>query len=131
GTSEEKHFIQFINGIIEKLEKYSEIYLVRNAKLFKIYRFSDGKPIEPDFVLFLKEKGMETFIQYQLFIEPKGKQLLQIDKWKEDFLREIENKHTLQILSENENYKIIGMPFYNEDTKGNFINLFNEKLGLN
>ena len=39
--------------------KYSEIYLVRNARLFKLYRFSDGNPMEPDFVLFLKENRNE------------------------------------------------------------------------
>lgn len=131
GTSEEKYFIQFINGVMEKLEKYSEIYLLRNANLFKIYRFSDGKPIEPDFVLFLKEKGMKTFMQYQLFIESKGPQLIKLDQWKQDFLMEIEDNYKLQIFAENENYKIIGMPFYNEDTKIKFIDIFNEKLDLN
>lgn len=131
GTSEEKHFIQFINGVMEKLkEKYSEIYLVRNANLFKIYRFSDGKAIEPDFVLFLKENGNKKWIQYQLFIESKGTYLLKTDQWKEDFLKEIESNHQLQIIAENGSYKLIGMPFYNENTKTNFIKLFNEKLEL-
>jgi type III restriction enzyme len=131
GTSEEKHFVQFINGVMEKLEeKYAEIYLLRNANLFKIYRFSDGKPTEPDFVLFLKETGKKKIIQYQLFVEPKGNQLLKTDEWKEDFLKEIENKHSLEILAENEDFKLIGMPFYNEDSKAKFINVFNEKLSL-
>lgn len=129
GTSEEKHFIQFINGVMEKLEeKYAEIYLVRNARPFKIYRFFDGKPTEPDFVLFLKEKGKEKLIQYQLFIEPKGGPFLKTDQWKEDFLKEIENKYQLQTLAENESYNLIGMPFYNKDTEVNFVNVFNEKL---
>ncbi|MCX8158671.1 MAG: type III deoxyribonuclease, partial [Candidatus Pacearchaeota archaeon] len=132
GTSEEKHFIQFLHGVMDKLgQKYSEIYLVRNANLFKLYRFSDGKPIEPDFVLFLKEKGKQKLIQYQLFIEPKGTHLLKTDQWKEEFLKEIESNHQLQILAENESYKLIGMPFFNEETKSNFIKVFNEKLGLN
>jgi len=131
GTSEEKHFIQFINGVMEKLkEKYSKIYLVRNANLFKIYRFSDGSPMEPDFVLFLKENGDKKWIQYQLFIEPKGTHLLKTDQWKEDFLKEIEDNYQLQIIAENESYKLIGMPFYNENTKTIFINAFNEKLKL-
>lgn len=132
GTSEEKHFIQFINGVMDKLEeRYSEIYLVRNATLFKIYRFSDGRPTEPDFVLFLKERGKQKIIQYQLFIEPKGTHLLKTDQWKEEFLKEIESNCQIQILAENESYKLIGMPFYNDNTKFNFINLFNEKLNLN
>jgi len=141
GTSEEKHFIQFINGVMEKLEeKYSEIYLVRNAKPFKIYRFSDGKAIEPDFVLFLKEKGKRELIQYQLFIEPKGTGWIDKDQWKEDFLQEIEDNYKLEtkdnrqleiLIEEDKNYKLIGMPFYNENNKVNFISLFKKKLDLN
>ena len=141
GTSEEKHFIQFINGVMEKLEeKYSEIYLVRNAKPFKIYRFSDGKATEPDFVLFLKEEGKKKLIQYQLFIEPKGAGWIDKDQWKEDFLKEIEDNykletkdnHQLKILKEEDvNYKLIGMPFYNEDNKRIFIDTFEAKLDLN
>jgi type III restriction enzyme len=132
GTSEEKYFIQFINGVMDKLKnRYSDIYLVSNAILFKIYKFSDGRATEPDFVLFLKEKDKQKIIQYQLFIEPKGTHLLNTDQWKEGFLKEIESNYQLQILAENENYRLIGMPFYNEDTKSNFINIFNEKLNLN
>ena len=131
GTSEEKYFIQFIHRIMEKLEKYSEIYLVRNANLFKIYRFSDGKAIEPDFVLFLKEKDVDRFIQYQLFIEPKGRPWALLEPWKEKFLTEIENQYKIQILVENENYKIMGMPFYTENKKDKFEKVFNEKLDLN
>lgn len=131
GTSEEKHFIQFLHGVMDKLiKKYSEIYLVRNSNLFKLYRFSDGKPIEPDFVLFLKEKDNQELIQFQLFIESKGTHLLETDGWKEDFLKNIEGKYQMQILAENENYRIIGMPFYNENIKSEFINAFNEKLSL-
>lgn len=132
GTSEEKHFIQFLHGIMDKLgQKYSEIYLVRNANLFKLYRFSDGKPTEPDFVLFLKEKDKQKLIQYQLFVEPKGTHLLKTDQWKEEFLKEIEANHQLQILAENESYKLMGMPFFNEGTKANFISVFNDELSLN
>jgi len=141
GTSEEKHFIQFINGVMEKLEeKYSEIYLIRNAKPFKIYRFSDGKTTEPDFVLFLKEEGKKKLVQYQLFIEPKGTGWIDKDQWKEDFLKEIEDNYKLEtkdnrqliiLIEEDKNYKLIGMPFYNENTKTNFINTFKVKLDLN
>ena len=130
GTAEEKYFIQFINGIMEKLEKqYSEIYLIRNANLFKIYRFSDGKPIEPDFVLFLKKHGNNKWIQYQLFIESKGTHLIKTDQWKEEILKEIEDNYEIQILAEDKKFKLIGMPFYNEDNKLKFINVFNEKIG--
>ena len=45
-------------------------------------------------------------------------------------IKEIENNYQLQILVENENYKLIGMPFYNKSNKANFIRVFNEKLKL-
>ena len=131
GTSEEKHFIQFINGIMEDLEaKYSEIYLIRNSSLFQIYRFSDGRPIEPDFVLFLKESDKKKFVSYELFIESKGTHLLRTDQWKEDFLKEIESHFEIVDLFETDKFKLVGLPFYNENLKANFIDVFTEKLDL-
>lgn len=98
GTYEEKSFVKFIDGVIEDLKKeYSEVYLLRNASLFKIYRFSDGKAMEPDFLLFLKKENSDEIEQYQLFIEPKGEHLIKTDQWKEDFLKEIEKKYQIKI----------------------------------
>ena len=135
GTSEEKSFIKFIDGVIEDLKKeYSEVYLLRNASLFKIYRFSDGKAMEPDFVLFLKKEDLDEIEEYQLFIEPKGKYLIKTDQWKEDFLKEIEKKCRIKIeprlFGENKKYKLIGFPFYNKGRKSQFIKVFKENLGL-
>jgi len=127
GTSEEKYFIRFIHGIINKLKKrYIDVFLIRNANLFKIYNFSDGHAIEPDFVLFLKESGNDKWIQYQVFVEAKGTHLLETDRWKEDFLKEIEGSY--EIIAEDKNYKLIGMPFYNEAKKNDFIKVFKEKF---
>lgn len=135
GTCEEKSFIKFIDGIIKQLRKeYSEVYLLRNANLFKIYNFSDGRAMEPDFVLFLKKENSNKIEQYQLFIEPKGEHLIKTDQWKEDFLKEIEKKYQIKIepklFGENKKYKLIGFPFYNEGRKSQFIEVFKEKLGL-
>ncbi|HIH70194.1 DEAD/DEAH box helicase family protein [Methermicoccus shengliensis] len=135
GTYEEKSFVKFIDGVIEDLKKeYSEVYLLRNASLFKIYRFSDGKAMEPDFLLFLKKENSDEIEQYQLFIEPKGEHLIKTDQWKEDFLKEIEKKYQIKIeprlFGENKKYKLIGFPFYNEGRKSQFIEIFKEKLGL-
>ncbi len=130
GTSEEKHFVRFIHSAIPKLkEKYAEIYLLRNAKLFQIYRFSDGAALEPDFVLFAIENQTRKAIIYQLFIEAKGSQLLEKDKWKEEFLQEIEREAKVQVLFQNKEYSLIGMPFYNETVKKTgFEKKFNEVL---
>ena len=132
GTSEEKHFIHFIKHSIDNLKrKYRDIYLLRNESLFKIYRFSDGRAIEPDFVLFLREKDSQKALSYQIFIEPKGGHLLKGDQWKEDFLKEIEAEFNIDTLYETGRYKLIGLPFYNETmTKREFREVFEEKLKL-
>lgn len=113
GTSEEKKLVIFIKAAITKLKKkYEEVYLLRNEGAFQIFRFSDGRPFEPDFVLFLKEKKSGERIIYQLFIEPKGEVYADNDQWKEDFLLEIEEKH---VIHQNKNFKLIGLPFYNSN----------------
>lgn len=131
GTDQEKYFVRFLNNMISRLrEKYDDVYLVRNEKLFQLYDFDDGRPLEPDFVLFLKEES-EKPIHYQLFVEPKGEHLIPKDKWKEDFLKKIKNEHKVQVLAENEDYKIIGLPFYNEKVgKEDFKREFERELNL-
>jgi len=90
GTSEEKYFVQFVRHAMDELKKkYSDIYLLRNERIFKIYRFSDGRAFEPDFVLFLTEKGTKKAMSLQLFIEPKGQHLLKTDEWKKNFSRRL------------------------------------------
>jgi type III restriction enzyme len=132
GTSEEKHLVQFIRQAMDELQKtYKDIYLLRNEKLFKIYRFSDGQAIEPDFVLFLKNKKTQKAISYQLFIEAKGNRGLIEDKWKEDFLREIETTFKLETLFEKQEYRLIGLPFFNaQQTRQQFDEAFRQKLNL-
>ena len=93
-------------------QKYSDIYLLRNERFFKLYRFSDGKAIEPDFILFMTEKNSGEEVIYQLFIEPKGNLLLSTDVWKEEFLESIEKEAIV-----DQGYKLIGMPFYNQENK--------------
>jgi len=46
------------------------VYVVRNEKHFQLYNFDDGKPMEPDFVLFLRKKEPDVSLHYQVFIEP-------------------------------------------------------------
>lgn len=126
GTDQEKYFIQFIRNAINDLRKrYTDIYLLRNESIFKIFRFSDGRALEPDFVLFLTEKKSKKSLSYQLFIEPKGQHLIKQDQWKQDFLQDIGKQYSIGTLFESNKYKIIGMPFYNEDLqKEEFKNAF-------
>ena len=85
--------------------------------------------LEPDFVLFAVEKKTQKAIIYQLFIEPKGSHLLQTDKWKEDFLQKIEKEAKIQVLFQNKDFRLVGMPFYNETMmKTEFETQFNRVL---
>ena len=133
GTSEEQRLIEFIKNTIGNLEeKYEEIYLLRNEEVYKIYDFEKGRGFQPDFILFLKTKDkyqypvksveLNTQLYYQIFIEPKGNNLLEYEKWKEDFLEQITEKYGLDkvIKAENHNYRLIGLPFSNKKNNANF-----------
>lgn len=118
GTSEEKLLIKFIDKAYEKLKpKFEEIYLVRNERHFRIYNFDDGRPTEPDFVLFMVNHHSKESMHYQIFIEPKGEHLLKKDEWKEKFLMQLREEHYLEQLWKGKNYMIWGMPFFNEVVK--------------
>lgn len=119
GTSEEKLFIKFFKTDIEpKLKaKGLEYYVVRNERIpeLAIYSFEHGERFEPDYLLFVAKKNSDNFTNYQTYIEPKGNHLLKEEKWKEEFLNEIGEKHYISktLISGNE-YKVLGLPFYNE-----------------
>jgi type III restriction enzyme len=118
GTAEEKYFVQFIKYTINELiKKYTDVYLLPNEKPFKIYRFSDGKAMEPDFVLFLTEKKSKRPFSFQLFVEAKGQHLVRTDQWKEEFLNKIEDKFEIVDMFDGDKYKVVGLPFFNESLK--------------
>ena len=129
GTSEEKALVQMLDRWVQESEKtYEDIYLLRNEGHFSIYNFSDGAPFQPDFVLFLREKNGES-LSYQLFIEPKGEHLVEMDRWKEKFLQEIHAEFHSKILTENRTYRVIGVPsFYHERYENQFKNDLNAVL---
>ncbi len=145
GTSEEKSFLRFIDEAITKLKKkYQDIALLRNEQFFKIYGYENGEPFYPDFVLFLTEKATNEETVFQVFVEPKGDQFLDAQNtflgskegWKERFLAEIETKQTLNLNFENKNFRLLGLPFFNEGTtnielRNKFEKVFEEKLCTN
>ena len=136
GTSEEQEFINFIDGFIEKLRrKYSDIALLRNEKFFQVFDFDEGRPFEPDFVLFLKKRNKVISI-YQIFIEPKGNQFKDSqgrfenskEGWKQKFLLEIENNADTDLKFENKHFKLIGLPFYNKALEKEFEEALENKI---
>jgi len=124
GTDQERACVEFIEDLIEEnlKEEYKEIYLIRNELHFTIKNFKDGRGFAPDFVLFMKsKKGKE--LTYQIFIEPKGGHIAEGDKWKQDFLLEIQEKFSssgLKRFIETTKYKVIGVPFFRKEKLNNF-----------
>ncbi|MGR8831402.1 DEAD/DEAH box helicase family protein [Leuconostoc citreum] len=111
----ERSLIELIQGYIEELQnKYKEVYLIRsderNTKL-KLHEFagdvSHYSGFLPDFVLYLANA---SYI-YQIYIEPKGPQLLDQDQWKEDLLTSI-SPESVDVIGENDQVKLYGVKFY-------------------
>lgn len=111
----ERSLIELIQGYVEELQnKYKDVYLIRsderNTKL-KLHEFagdvSHYAGFLPDFVLYLAN---ESYI-YQIYIEPKGAQLLDQDQWKEDLLTSI-SPESVDVIGENYQVKLYGVKFY-------------------
>jgi len=116
GTSEEKSLVKTLNAMMQELEKkWSDIYLIRNEKFFKLYSFNKGLAFEPDFVMFANDKSKGN-VSWQVFIEPKGKHLIKNDLWKQEFLLDLERKFkNSTVLYKNIDFKVISLPFYTEE----------------
>ena len=121
GTSEEKAFVAYFKTFVPHLkEKYDKVFLVRNERQLHIYSFDGGERFEPDYLLFLHKQNDAGYEQLQVFIEPKGTHLIADDKWKEDFLLEIEDKAVAtKIFVDDNKYKIWGFHFFNTDARMN------------
>lgn len=123
GTSEEKSLVKTLEALKDELEaKWDDIYLIRNERFIKIYAFENGAAFEPDYILFANDKARGN-VSWQIFIEPKGDQFLDATKtgfdngkegWKQTFLLQIRDKFKTSTLLEDENFRVVGLPFYNE-----------------
>lgn len=111
----EHSLIELIQGYIEELQnQYKDVYLIRsderNSQL-KLHEFtgdiSHYAGFLPDFILYLAN---ESYI-YQIYIEPKGEQLLSQDQWKEDLLTSI-SPERVDIIGENDHVKLYGVKFF-------------------
>lgn len=125
GTSEEKGLVEFIKDTVMNLQnKYQEVYLLRNEEQYKIYDFNTGTGFQPDFILFLKDKKN---LYYQIFVEPKGDNLLMNDSWKNNFLKEITRRYPENTLKfENDSYVLVGIPLFNLKQNQEFISEYDK-----
>lgn len=117
GTSEEKSFVRYFKNYADTLRnKYDEVYLIRNERQICLYSFKDGERFEPDYILYLRRKGGTFAEQLTVFIEPKGRHLIEADRWKEDFLLELKDRAIPSVtIADDIEYKILGFHFYNSE----------------
>ncbi|MFC6253342.1 DEAD/DEAH box helicase family protein [Secundilactobacillus hailunensis] len=126
----EKSAIDFIGDFINRLqEKYEYIYLFRNDEQntnFKLHQFkgqiSHYEGFMPDFILYLQNKDF----CYQIYIEPKGPQLLDRDHWKQDLLESIRPEN-IEVIGENDHVKLYGLKFF---TNGDGENIGQELMTI-
>jgi type III restriction enzyme len=108
----ESDMIDFINDYMDHLKaKYKEVYLIRNERKIKIVEIDGIRGFMPDFLLYLKDADFT----YQVFLEPKGDNLREQDKWKEEFLLSLSTRSDVEVLIENEKVRLIGIKFYSND----------------
>lgn len=119
GTTEEKAFVAYFASFVDDLKrKYETVYLVRNERQLVLYSFDGGERFEPDYLIFLRHHNEIGIEQYQIFVEPKGNHLLAQDKWKEEFLLQIESRGIpMKTFVDDDKYHIWGFPFFNQQSR--------------
>lgn len=126
-NSLEEQLLEFIYNRVDELkQRYNEVYLIRNERKIKLTEFDSYKGFMPDFILFLKDAKFNYFI----FIEPKGSHLIEKDQWKQEMLKQINDRTDIEILGQNKNVIIKGLKFYNSDELiyREFLDDFNSKI---
>lgn len=138
GTSLEEALIQFISERLGDLKSQYDIHLIRNEEVFKLNNFANGEGFMPDFILLLKDKqksssnGVDGFLHYQIFIEPKGEHLVETDGWKEEFLVAITQEYGKDkiLCKDTPHYRLIGLPFFREKKYIEGNSLFEERFKI-
>ena len=90
----------------------------RRSSAGRLSRRADGpgNPPGASAHFYDKENGYE---QVQIFIEPKGSQLVEQDGWKEEFLLQMKEKAVpVKPFMDDNDYRVWGMHFFNEETRG-------------
>lgn len=113
----ERKLIDIVGSwIISLKKKYKQdVYLIRNEESvtphISLHEFEDTKAKHyegylPDFILVLSDGTL----MYQIYIEPKGEQLVEQDKWKEKLLESIRPEN-IEVKEDN-NIRLYGVKFY-------------------
>ncbi|MDC4447980.1 DEAD/DEAH box helicase family protein [Acinetobacter baumannii] len=126
----EHRLIKLLDMFMEKLRgKYDDIYVIRNDEKttrFKLTEFNGVRGFMPDFIMLMRDKA-ETDVYYQVFLEPKGDDRLIQDAWKEGILAAI-NDPNLIIIDTDDNVRLVGIKFFADTRRQEFIQDFADKL---
>ena len=126
----EHRLIKLLEQFMQKLQaKYDDIYIIRNDEKttrFKLTEFKGVRGFMPDFIMLMKDKANED-AYYQVFLEPKGDDRLKEDAWKEGMLHEI-NDQNLIIIDSDENVRLVGIKFFADSQRHEFIQDFQDRL---
>jgi type III restriction enzyme len=78
------------------------------------YDFNIGERFEPDYMLIAQKTQNDGYKQQQIFVEPKGVGFIPKNVWKDEFLIQIKQRAVIiKTYTDDNVYKIIGLPFYN------------------
>jgi len=131
----EKDLIDRIGERVPELsEEYDDVYLIRmdenmhresaRKNDLKLYQYDEEASelhysgFQPDFILYLADSDFYI----QIFIEPKGTNLLEKDQWKENMFQFMNNNEADMVFEENiNNVKVKGLKFYTANDGRNTI----------
>jgi type III restriction enzyme len=131
----ESSLINRIGSWIDELkQKHKNIYFIRNEETtakWSLHEFED-KDIKhyegymPDFILVLDDGN----VMYQIYMEPKGDQLLERDAWKQDLLESIKPEN-IEIIGETRDVRLYGVKFYTTNDGRNIYQELKQKNIIN
>lgn len=135
GNGHEIEFLDFIESQKELINKhFSQWLIVRNERFTECVVYDDRKKLkngevnktyaqrfEPDFYFLGKRVGEDSII-CQCIIEPKGELFVLNDDWKEEFLKNLLLRTSVE--TKNICIDVSGMPFYREKNNEEFSEKF-------
>lgn len=135
GSKLERSMVRMIeeNILPELEEKYEKVYLIRNDEIYNqigIHEFCGTRKFYPDFVLYLLSK--DTSKVTQIYLEPKGENFIERDKWKNNILEALGHDTEIIMDKTTEEFELLGVKFFTGTSKNHdeFENELREKSNL-
>lgn len=133
GDKLERTMVNMINqNIMKELkEEYKTVYLIRNDEAYNklgIYEYGGSRRYLPDFVLHLLSKDEKTVTQ--IYLEPKGKDFIEQDKWKEAILLSLGQDIEIVLDIEEDDFILLGVKFFTGSNYEEFERELRDKSGL-